>query len=387
MKPIDRRTFFRLGGALGAATLVETTIPVRAEAAVSEADKKKILNYHPGMPYRRLGDTDVFLSVIAMGGLVMNDHGESHHYAIDHGCNLVHISTGYLGGKSIKVLGEVMKTKRDKVYIALKDNFFSDADYKAGKLDKIDKVLKTLNTDHVDFLMFNRHKADKAANPYLREAFEKLREQGKVRFMGLTCHSDVKAVMQAAIDSGFYDLLNPVLNQPSLVAIDAQLNAASAKKIGVMGMKTMKGLGNKRDLEAAYIKKVLAHPGVTNIVKGIGSREQFDVYLGAASAALSLNEDTELYRHAQTNRTENCMMCDECHKVCPHGIEISVVLRCIDYYLGEQRDTLTARETYRELHPDQRWNIACADCRLCETACPNDIKIVQRLENARFAFA
>ena len=386
MKSIDRRSFFRLGGALGAATIVETTLPVRAKAA-SPGEKKKILNYNPDMPYRRLGDKDVYLSAIAMGGLVMNDNGESHHYAIDHGCNIVHISNGYLGGKSIKVLGKVMKTKRDKVYIALKDNFFSDADYKAGKLGKIDEMLKILNTDHVDFLMFNRHKVDKAANPYLREAFEKLRDQGKVRFMGLTCHSEVKGVMQAAIDSGFYDLLNPVLNQPSLVAIDAQLNAAKAKNIGVMGMKTMKGLGNKRDLEAAYLKKVLAHPGVTNIVKGIGSREQFDAYLAAAGAALSLNEDDELYRHAQANRTENCMMCDACHHVCPQGIEISTVLRCIDYYLGEQNDTRLARETYRELDPARRWNIACRDCHICEEACPNDIKIVQRLENARFAFA
>ncbi len=386
MKSINRRTFFRMGGALGAASIVETTMPVRAEAA-SPKEKAKILNYNPDMPYRRLGDKDIYLSALAMGGLVMNDSGESHHYAIDHGCNIVHISNGYLGGKSIKVLGKVMKTKRDKVYIALKDNFFSDDDFKKGRLGKIDEMLKILNTDHVDFLMFNRHKADKAANPYLREAFEKLRDQGKVRYMGLTCHGDVKAVMQAGIDSGFYDLLNPVLNQPSLEAIDAQLHAASAKKIGVMGMKTMKGLGNKRDRETAYVKKVLAHPGVTNIVKGIGSREQFDAYLTAAGAALSLREDADLYRHAQATRNENCMMCDVCHEVCPNGVEISVVLRCVDYYLGEQRDTLTARETYKELAPDQRWNIACRDCRICEDACPNDIKIVTRLENARFAFA
>jgi len=382
MKSINRRTFFRMGGALGAASVVETALPVRAEA-VSPKEKAKILNYNPEMPYRRLGDKDVYLSAIAMGGLVMNNHGESHHYAIDHGCNIVHVSNGYLGGKSIKVLGEVMKTKRDKVYIALKDNFFSESDLQKGKLDKIDEMLKILNTDHVDFLMFNRHKADKAANPYLRESFEKLRDAGKVRFMGLTCHGDVKAVMQTAIDSGFYDLLNPVLNQPSLEAIDAQLNAARAKKIGVMGMKTMKGLGNKRDREAAYLKKVLAHPGVTNIVKGIGSREQFDVYFAAVGAALSLREDTDLYRHAQATRSENCMMCDVCHDVCPHGVEISVVLRCIDYYLGEQHDTMTARETYGELAESQRWNIACRDCRICEDACPNDIKIVARLENAR----
>ena len=387
MSRLNRRNFFRLGGAVGAASLAQSALPVRAEPESKKSDPPKILNQHPDMIYRRLGETDVHLSVIAMGGLVMNDAGESHHYAIDHGCNVVHISDGYLGGKSIKVLGEVLKTKRDKVYVMLKDNFYSDEDFKSGNLDKIDEKLKVLNTDHVDFLMFNRHKADMAANPYLREAFEKLKAKGKVRYMGLTTHGDVKGVMQAAIDSGFYDILNPVLNQPSLESIAEQLKAAQAKKIAVMGMKTMKGIEGKRDLEKAYLKKVLAHPGVTCVVKGISSREMFDDYSGAARAPLTMAEDKALYRYAMETRGRNCMMCDDCHPVCPQGIEISTVLRCIDYYYGEQSDRLTATATYAELGASQRWHATCGDCRLCEEACPHGINIVDRLDRARLTLA
>ena len=83
--------------------------------------------------------------------------------AIERGVNLVHVSTGYLGGKSIQMLGNVLKTRRDQVYVALKDNF-----------DNLDDVLRTLNTDHVDFIMFNRHSEDSARDPRIREQFEKL---------------------------------------------------------------------------------------------------------------------------------------------------------------------------------------------------------------------
>ena len=384
MSTVDRRTFFRLGGAFGAASLAQSALPV--QAAENKPAPPKILNQHGDMPYRRMGETDVHLSVIAMGGLVMNDKGESHLYAIDRGCNTIHLSRGYLGGKSLKVLGELMKTKRDKVYIMLKDDFFSDDDYKSGNLDKIDGTLRDLNTDHVDFLMFNRHKADEAANPYLREAFLKLKEKGKVRYMGLTTHGDIKNVMQAAVDSGFYDLLNPVLNQPALEMLDAQLNAARAKKIAVMGMKTMKGIDD-REREKAYLKKVLAHPGVTNIVKGINSQEQFDDYLAAARTALTMTEDRDLYRHGLATRGSNCMMCDECRQACPYGVRISTVLRCIDYYLGEQGDRATATSTYAGLAAAQRWNAVCGTCRLCEEVCPNNIRIVERLDRARLALA
>lgn len=370
----------------GAAAAAVTMGVKSSSAAEQKVDPKKILNYQTGMKYRQFGDTDIYLSVIAMGGLVMNENGESHRYAIDQGVNLVHISTSYIGGKSIVTLGEVMKTMRDKVYIALKDNFFSDSDYESGDYSKIDGVLKTLNTGYVDFFMFNRHEADSAKNPKIKDYFEKLKAMGKVRFAGLTVHGDVKGAIGAGIESGMYQLLNPVLNQPNLEAIDEELKTALNKKISVMAMKTMKGL-KSREQELAYLKKVLSNPAVTTVVKGIGSTDMFDEYLKAVNQTLTSMEDRRLYRYAQANRSENCMLCDECKGVCPDRIEISTVLRCKDYYYEEQGDRQLALDTYHELPADKRWSSRCEDCRICEETCPNGIKIVKRLDAARQLFA
>ena len=279
-----------------------------------------------------------------------------------------------------------MKSRREKVYIALKDNLFDGSDYEKGDFSKLEDVLRTLHTDHVDFLMFNRHSADSARDPSIKESFDRLKEMGKVRFSGLTSHGDVKEATGAGIRSGMYDLVNPVLNQPSLEGLQEELRLAHENNVGVMAMKTMKGQRNSEQ-ELAFLKKLLSNPAVTTVLKGIGSYEMFDQYQKAAKEQLTVQEDKCLYRYAQANRANNCMMCDECNRNCPQGIEISTILRCKDYYLEEMNDRLTAYDTYRDIPTDNRISSECGQCEKCEIACPNGIDIINRLRTASQLFA
>ena len=118
------------------------------------------------MQYRKFGNLDFEVSALGFGAMrfpTTNGDGTGIdepeairmlHYAIDRGVNLVHISTQYKGGESIKKLARVLKTRRDKVYIALKDNYST-----------IDDALRRLGVDYVDFLMYNRHSRSAAAAP------------------------------------------------------------------------------------------------------------------------------------------------------------------------------------------------------------------------------
>lgn len=382
---LNRRTFLN-SGAVAAAAVAGFGTNARAEETAKEetVDSKKILNYQPDMRYRRLGETDLYISVISLGGLV-NEPGV-HEYGIDQGVNLVHISNSYLGGRSIVDLGKVLKTKRDKVYVALKDNFFSEDDYVKGDFSKIDEWLKVLNTDYVDFFMFNRHDEKSASDPRIKEWFEKLKAMGKVRYAGHTNHDKNLKACGAALESGMFSLLNPVLNYDALQVLEGVLKKAHEKKIGVMGMKTMGGQ-ETIEQQCAYLKKLLSNPAVTTIVKGVGSFEMFDAYKKAAGEVLTSREEMKLYRYANANRSKTCMMCGECKGECPECIEISTVIRCKDYYYGFMGDALTAMATYRELSPSQRWSDKCGDCRKCEEICPNGLKIVDRLASARELFA
>jgi len=366
---MNRRTFFS-SGILGA---VASTIVGARKEDISSTAQPKILNYNPVMKYRPMGNTGVFVSELSLGGLVMTE--SVHRYAIEHGINLVHVAWEYLGGQAIKTLGAGLKSLRDRIYIALKDDYPS-----------IDEALKVLNTDYVDFLMFNRHWAFSATDSKIAETFEKLKNQGKVRFAGLTSHANVKDATAAGIRTGFYNVVMPVLNQPNLEALDEELRLARQRGIGVMAMKTMKGLKGL-DSELAYLKKVLSNPAVTTVTKGIGSFDMFEAYLEALKQPLTSAEDRALYRYAQMNRSSNCMMCDDCKQACPLGVEVSTVLRCKDYYYEQMKDVQTALRTYRNIPLEKVGNEACRLCKKCEAACPNGIAIVARLKAARELFA
>jgi predicted aldo/keto reductase-like oxidoreductase len=333
----------------------------------------KILNQQDGMKYRRLPAAGISFSEISLGGMALQD--AVHHYAIERGVNLVHMASSYIGGRAIYTLGEVLKTKRDKVYLALKDDYRS-----------LDEALKILNTDYVDFLMFNRHSPDAAKDPQIPEMFEAIKKQGKARFCGLTVHGNVKATVAAGIESGYYSLIMATLNQPNLEAIGEELSLAREKGIGIMAIKTMRGMRGL-ELETAYLKKVLRNPAVTTVSRGIASFETFDAYLKAVNEPLTAREDRALYRYAQANRGNNCMMCDECAQACPRGIAISTILRAKDYYRDQLDDLPSALAAYRELPPARRWSSECAGCRRCEAVCPNRLGIVARLDAARECLA
>ena len=373
MPVMNRRTFFS-SGILSAVAVGAS--PIRAlgrKEDISSSAQPKILNYNPAMKYRPMGNTGVLVSEISLGGLVMAE--SVHRYAIEHGVNLVHVAWDYLGGQSIKTLGAGLKSVRDKIYIALKDDYPS-----------IDEALRVLNTDHVDFLMFNRHWAFSATDARIAETFEKLKNQGKVRFAGLTTHGMVKDTTAAGIRSGFYNVVMPVLNQPNLEALDEELRLARQRGVGVMAMKSMKGLKGL-DSQVAYLKKILSNPAVTTVTKGIGSFDMFEAYVQALNEPLTSAEDRALYRYAQVNRSSNCMLCDDCKQVCPLGVEVSTVLRCKDYYYEQMKDVQTALSTYRDIPLEKVGNEACRLCKKCESACPNGIPIVERLMAARELFS
>ncbi len=369
-KKINRRNFLQMGAFATAGIGFKFGIEDEQKTEKDKVDSDKILNYHPKMHYRRLGNTDILLSVLSLGGSGLER--SIAHYAIDRGVNLIHIASNYKGGNSIIELGSVLKTRRDKVYIAMKDSFYK------GSIDDINGPLKTMNTDYVDFIMFNRHQASGVTESRIPELFEKWKAQGKVRFAGLTSHDDVKECVAAGINSNTFSIIQPAIPQPGYELLQEEINQAHKKGVGIMAMKTMKGIRDD-DLQLAQLKKLLKNPAITTVNKGINNFEMFDSYLKAIQGSLSSREDFELYKYAQKNRDNNCMMCGECKRACPRNIEIPAILRCLDYYHYQLHDTELAASTYHSIPAARRFVSYCGDCRECEKVCPNGIRIAERL--------
>jgi len=360
-KRLNRREFVRGAIAMGL-------------CAVPPAAGREILNYNVGMPYRPLGTTGHQVSLLSMGGLVMVE--PVYHYAIERGLNFIDTSPSYRGGMAIRQLGNVLQSKRSKVYVACKYHSYIP----------FEDNLRDLKTDYVDFIVFNHHDRESARRNDDREVFEKLKRAGKVRSAALMTHGDVKEVLASGIQSGLYSFVAPSLNQPGLEAYDEEVRAARQRGVGVVAMKALRGMGNSA-LQFALLKKLAANPAIASVLTSIGSYELFDAYRKALQQPLTAAEDRALRVYAVENRAENCMMCDRCQRACPRGLKISVVLRSHDYYYRQLRDPSRALETYRSLPLDRLEGIDCADCRRCEAVCPNGIPILERMKLARQIFS
>jgi len=145
------------------------------------------------MQYHRLGKTDITVSVVAMGcwalagGRVWGPQIEADsiatvHAALDAGVNFFDTAEGYGAGDSEVVLGRALAGRRHEAVIATKvsrSNSSSDGVRKA-----CERSLQRLQTDYID--LYQIHWPSRTVPPdETMEALEKLRQQGKVRAIGV----------------------------------------------------------------------------------------------------------------------------------------------------------------------------------------------------------
>lgn len=106
-------------------------------------------------------------------------------------------------------------------------------------VDSIEGSLKRVGTDYFDIVMcpHGANAPEDLQSPEILEAFEALKQQGKVRFLGVTAHNDPAGILRAAADCGRYDLAMVAYNVINGGYLDHALHAAQAKNMGVIGMK------------------------------------------------------------------------------------------------------------------------------------------------------
>jgi L-galactose dehydrogenase len=152
------------------------------------------------MEYKQLGNTDIKASVLSFGASPLGDEfrkttaeerQRAVDLAIDQGINYFDTSPYYGRTLSETRLGECLKGKRDKVYIATKcGRYDSDKfDFSTGRILKsIDESLERLQTDYVDILQAHDIEFGDM-NQVLEEAVPammKIKESGKARYIGVT---------------------------------------------------------------------------------------------------------------------------------------------------------------------------------------------------------
>ena len=334
---VDRRTFIQSSLLASLAAGLPSHAPVLVSQNDEEDKSKLIRNYNPAMKYKQAGNTDMYFSVLSLGGYLQQE--SVLRYALDKGVNMIHACATYSNGQFVKNLGNVLKDHRDKLYITLKDEF-----------DNLDDVLRLLKTGYIDFLMFNRHNRSAASEPKILDKIEMYKRHGKIRYGGLTCHGDVKKATEAGIRSGMFPVIMPALNKPNMDSMEDEIKLAHEKGIGIIAMKGIMGI-TEPDLKTAQIKKMLQLPGITTFMKGIRTFDELDYFHKAAVEPLTSMENEALRKFGQASPHKICQMCDECKRTCPNHFEISTMLRCKNYYYNELGDAERAIDSYQKNRP------------------------------------
>ena len=343
--------------------------------------------------YRPLGKTGIEMSDISFGGGGIGDPDVVAR-AVDRGINYFETSPDYSRTGSEQVIGKALKPHRDKVFIASK---FCNADGHLPKdtptadiIRSVEASLTRLQTDYLDVCIIHECNAlDRLMAPTFHEAFDRLKEQGKVRFLGVSSHTpNLEEVMRTAVDSDRFQMLLVAYNFKNWPDLTNIFRDAHAKGIGVVAMKTLKGAkatvlenydGGKQAFSQAAFKWVLSNEHVSGLVVSFQEHRQIDEYLYASGkpltdADLALLEDYDL-RIAKDYCRPGCGACLDS---CPQDVAVNDVFRYAmyaeDYGWPEQ-----ARERYARI-PVANNASQCAACPApCEAACPFEIAIRQKM--------
>lgn len=156
------------------------------------------------MRYKQFGNTDMKVSALTIGTWAIGganwgevnkaDSINAIHAMLDNGVNMIDTAPGYNFGESERVVGEAVRGRRDKVFIATKTGVYNDIqkgfvkDCRRETVVRLcEESLKNLRTDYIDLMIIHWPDTEHHA-PFeeTMEALSKLKKSGKIRYIGVS---------------------------------------------------------------------------------------------------------------------------------------------------------------------------------------------------------
>ncbi|MBJ18282.1 MAG: aldo/keto reductase [bacterium] len=366
--------------------------PYKADLARDEWGGSKVTGY------RRLGRTGAFVSDISLGSGSSTGGRQTLEVAreaIDRGINYFDTAPDYSEAGSENRLGEAMKGRRDKMFVATKfclpHGHLGPGTSVEGYTNAVEGSLERLQTDWVDLIhVHSCNSVERLLDENVHEAFDRLKEAGKVRFLGVSTHTpNLEEVANAAIESDRFDVMMLAYHFGAWPALSDIIDRAAARDIGIVGMKVLRGSQHhfldwspdERDsFTQASFKWVLSNPGVSCLVISLWESGQLDEFLYASGQSLRPQDVAVLERYQELTSDSHCRPhCGLCLDGCSEGLPIHDILRHRMYFenFGAQKE---AMRLYASL--DQGAEV-CGSCDApCRSSCPSGIAIPERMRDA-----
>jgi aryl-alcohol dehydrogenase-like predicted oxidoreductase len=292
-RKLTRRDFVKVGAGGAAAFALGCKSALGAGA-----------NAQTPMPERPFGRTGYNIRLFSLGGQATLERAGTDdesiaiiNRAIDLGVNYIDTAAAYGRGISQTYIGEVMAARRNEVFLATKTHDRT----RDGSLRLLEESLRLLRTDHLDLWQLHNVRTEEQLDTIFGDngaihALQQARDEGIVRFLGITGHFD-PAVLVTALNTFEFDTILLALNPADphfLPFADELLPLAVEKQMGIIAMKIpargrMFREGGVTTMKDA-LSYVMTYPVSTTIV-GCDTVEQLEENVAIATDFQPLSDE------------------------------------------------------------------------------------------------
>lgn len=379
------------------------------------------------MLYRKFGKTDEMVSILGFGCMRFPTFKEGDmdrideeksmamvRYAIDKGVNYLDTAYPYHGsgmedggGQSEPFIARVIKDGyREKVKIATKLPVWLLETRE--DMDKyLDQQLKRLQIETIDFYLLhslNKKVWEKLKDLGVDDFLDRAIADGRIKHAGFSYHDKPEYFKEIIdyYDFSFCQIQFNYLDEDYQAGLDG-LHYASEKGLGIVIMEPLRGgklVDNlPREVGDEFEKADKDRSAAEWALRWVWNHEDVSVVLSGMSTMDQLVENLEIAKDAEANSLDkkeldlidrvkeifeskikvHCTACGYCMP-CPQGVDIAKNFTAYNnFYIFEDKGE------YEKLKDTEKAS-NCISCKICETHCPQDIKISQEMENIRSLF-
>jgi predicted aldo/keto reductase-like oxidoreductase len=381
----SRRNFLAVGLALPVAGLASTTsshtppAPVAQQAAAPTPGK---------ITYRILGRTHLKVCTVGYGCMITSDPAVITR-AVDMGINYFDTCRSYQSGQNERMVGAALGAKRKDVFVSSK----CDQKTGAGILTELDTSLRELNTDYLDVWLLHGLGNPAQISDELVDAQRKAKQQGKVRFIGVSTHT-LPAIVDRVIEAKL-EVVQAQYNFASAAEWGPALEKLNQAGVGLVAMKVMaRARGRGRDTAApprtanfapAALKWALKNPAIATTVPSMTDLDQLEQNFSVMAQQFTDADQKILGARLEEISPYFCRMCGQCDGQCPKGLPVGDMVRFVMYADGYGQFPL-GREHFLRLSAEHQ-AVRCNQCPTCVVQCPHGVTVAERMMRAQELFA
>lgn len=380
------------------------------------------------MRYRVLGKTGLKVSEIGLGGEWLERHNTEEVKAVIDTCEQegINILDCWMSEPNVRTnIGAALQGRRERWIIQghIGSTWQNGQYVKTRGLAYVkpafEDLLVRMRTNYIDLGMI--HFVDepdeftKVISGEFMRYVRQLKEEGKIRHIGISTHNPEVAQMaalQGEIEMILFSI-NPAFDMmPAVRDIDQYFADTYDENLsGIapireelykicerlnVGITVMKGYAGGRLFDAKTspfgvaltpvqcLHYALTRPAVASVLAGFDTSEH--VY--AATAYETASDAEKDYASVLAGAPKHsfgggqCTYCGHCAP-CPKKIDIAMVNKLYDLAVMQQEVPATVRAHYQELSANAS---DCIGCKGCESRCPFHVPVAERMEKARELF-